>query len=300
MTFPILIDVEDSALGGVLKLLHGYPGIAKIHLDLDAAGGPKGTRKGVPIGPRKQREENAPSSTAIITAFIMTGPKRNSQVAEELERHGFSRTSSASTLTALKEKGVVYQIGNALWDLTDEAKARLKPTAALPAPADEITASDLVLQKMKSQGGTARRLELAQHLSSNNLSAASISRVMSDLKKRGKITNDAEPGVYHLAPTNGAAPAEKTEKAAKNNIKAKPEAKTPERSEKRTAIIKLLKRRKRPMTVPEIAAALDVKRGMIDGAMWRLQQLGEVEKVSPGVFQISTKNAAEEPSTAQE
>src|SRR4051812_31501931 len=117
MTFPILIEVEDSALGSVLKMLNGYPGISKLHLDLDAVNGPRGARKGVPQKPRHQRENGGPSTNDITIAFLMkNGAQKNSTIGGELAKHGFSKTSAPSVLNTLKEKGIVHGVGDALWD----------------------------------------------------------------------------------------------------------------------------------------------------------------------------------------
>jgi hypothetical protein len=37
-TFPIMIEVEEIALGPVLRKLNEMPGIAKLHLDLGRGG----------------------------------------------------------------------------------------------------------------------------------------------------------------------------------------------------------------------------------------------------------------------
>lgn len=290
MTFPILIEVEDSALGSVLKLLHGYPGIAKLHLDLDAVTAPRGTRKGIPNAPRKQRGPGEPSSSDVTIAFLMkNGAQRNTTIGDELTKHGFAKTSSPSVLNTLKEKGIVQNVGNAMWDLTDEAKAKIggAPKQALAAPSSNSTGHDIVIEKMKSLGGTAKRLELAQALSDNSHSSISIDRIITELKKRHLvIVDDGVPGTYHLAPqSNGAAPA--AEPAAT-------EAK-PKRGEKRTAIAALLRERNGPVSSADMATALGVAKGSIDGALFRLRNDGIVKTVSPGVFELTKKGMAAKP-----
>jgi biotin operon repressor len=136
MTFPLLIEVEDPALASVLRLLSKYPGVSKVHMDLDNLPGPRGTMPGLP---RKKRNPELPPIQDVIIASLINGPKNNAELEAELKRVGHDGTKGqvSGTLNALRSKGITESGGPGIHKLTQMAMDKLvgAPTPALPPPA---------------------------------------------------------------------------------------------------------------------------------------------------------------------
>jgi hypothetical protein len=133
MTFPILLEIEDPALASVIRLLNKFPGVARIHFDLDNLAGPRGKMPGVP---RKQANPDLPAIQDVIIAFLIQGPKSNDEIKQELIRVGHEGTARqvSDTLTTLRNKGITESGGRRIHQLTAMAREKLGAHAA-PAPA---------------------------------------------------------------------------------------------------------------------------------------------------------------------
>src|SRR5258708_2135645 len=74
--FSIAIDVEESALGNVLRLLNRTPGVAKFHLDLDTLSKKSVPKNGAGPGSGKyERDKDGPSNKDIVILALVDGPK---------------------------------------------------------------------------------------------------------------------------------------------------------------------------------------------------------------------------------
>ena len=128
-TFPIIIDVEEIALGTVLRKLNDMAGIAKLHLDL-GRGGESGQQaladQAVPL---RQRGANA---EATVLKLLADGPKHIGEISRAL---GGSRTRAYATMNGLRKRGL-SEAGDATatHQLTAKGRALLGGTASLPAP----------------------------------------------------------------------------------------------------------------------------------------------------------------------
>src|SRR3954452_10809825 len=134
-TFPIMLEVEEIALGAVLRKLNEMPGIAK--LDLNLGHGGQGTG-------RKQLEDAAASQLSSsheeeVIRLLMSGPKHIHEI-KALVRGPKSR--GYSVMNSLRKKGITKPIGGGMHQLTPKASSNFglaaqAPSAplALPAPA---------------------------------------------------------------------------------------------------------------------------------------------------------------------
>jgi hypothetical protein len=78
-TFPIMIEVEEIALGPVLRRLNDMPGIAKLHLDLHHGGQGAG-RKQLENHAAAKRAANGDRQQTAIT-LLMSGPKHIREIS---------------------------------------------------------------------------------------------------------------------------------------------------------------------------------------------------------------------------
>src|SRR5882672_6253552 len=108
-TFPIMIEVEELALGPVLRRLNEMPGIAKLHLDLGHGGEGAG---------KKQLEQAASNGSGnneqVAVKCLMQGPKHIGEISAAL---GGGKSRAYSTMHVLKTKGIVAGEGAGIWRL---------------------------------------------------------------------------------------------------------------------------------------------------------------------------------------
>ena len=131
-TFPIIIDVEEIALGAVLRKLNDMAGIAKLHLDL-GRGGEKGQEaladQAVPLRQRGATRE------VTVLKLLADGPKSSRDIQKLLG----GRTTAYAVLHTLRKKGLTEAGGGlSTHQLTAKGRALLKgmtaPPKALPTP----------------------------------------------------------------------------------------------------------------------------------------------------------------------
>jgi hypothetical protein len=129
-TFPIMIEVEEIALGPVLRKLNDMPGIAKLHLDLGHGGQGAGKKQ---LEHAAQRNGNGDSQQAAIKA-LLSGPKHIREISEAV---GGAKTRAYGVMTQLRKQGLAEAApGKAMHQLTKKARAQLggSEVPALPAP----------------------------------------------------------------------------------------------------------------------------------------------------------------------
>jgi len=133
-TFPIRLEVEEIALGTVLRKLNDMPGIARLHLDLERGGEGAG---------RKQLEQKAEqhvqngSREPLIVKLLMSGPKHIREISEVL---GGKKTRAYGLMNQLQKKGLTKSIGKGMHELTKAARSQLGIAAAAPAVVPALAA----------------------------------------------------------------------------------------------------------------------------------------------------------------
>lgn len=97
--FPIHIEVEELAVGKVMRQLHNTPGVAKINLDM---GAPKLNGAGAPRGPYKTRKQSVTSDETgqdlVGKTLLGKPPMRRKQLMDAFAAQGRSRSSINSVL----------------------------------------------------------------------------------------------------------------------------------------------------------------------------------------------------------
>jgi Mn-dependent DtxR family transcriptional regulator len=128
-TFPIRLEVEEIALGPVLRKLNEMPGIVKLDLDLGQGGQGAG---------RKQLEQQAAeqpkngSREPAVLKLLMDGPKHIRDISAAL---GGKKSRAYGVMNSLHKKGLTKAVGKGMHELTKLAQAQLGGVKALPAPA---------------------------------------------------------------------------------------------------------------------------------------------------------------------
>ena len=126
-TFPIIIDVEEIALGTVLRKLNDMAGIAKLHLDLGRGGESGQQAIATEAVPYRQR---GPTREAATLKLLTDGPRHHREIQKRLG----GKTTVYAVLHTLRKKGLV-EAGNGIGmhQLTAKGHALVNGTAALPA-----------------------------------------------------------------------------------------------------------------------------------------------------------------------
>jgi biotin operon repressor len=182
--FPIKLEVEEIALGAVLRKLHETAGVIKINLDLD--GGPQ-----QPNG----------RATEMILAILTKGPASRDDIAMAT---GISRTRLYAAIATLKQKHLIKAIGKHAYALSDKAARELggeqpqgKPLA-LPAPKRKdqkraspgVARTTLLVLLVKSPG--LRTMQIREALSQHGMSPKSISGIIERGKTDAVIKKNGE------------------------------------------------------------------------------------------------------------
>jgi len=214
-TFPIMIEVEEIALGPVLRKLNEMPGIAKLHLDL-SGGRPKSEDSGG--DPAHARGSGSRDYQRETTLFLIGGEKNTSEIAAHL---GGPKSRAYGATHHLKVKGIVEN-GDApsSYRLTAKARASIeahgKPPAAeaakLPkprasaakangkhpppkAPAVNGKGAALILAALAS--GPQPLAALQKALADGGMSPKSLNGRADAMKNAGLIKSDGK-GTYEL------------------------------------------------------------------------------------------------------
>ena len=188
-TFPIRLEVEEIALGTVLRKLNEMPGICGLHLDLGQGGQGPG-RKQLEEVAKEKRGETQPQK---VLKALESGPKTTSELAAML---GGKKTSVYTVIYKLRALGLEESGGKALHQLTKKAKAQLGALpAALPAPGairrgpsgraapgSSVTALRAVLADGPKSPGEVRK-----DIEAHGISPKSVSGVLERAKRSGMI-----------------------------------------------------------------------------------------------------------------
>jgi predicted Rossmann fold nucleotide-binding protein DprA/Smf involved in DNA uptake len=200
-TFPIRLEVEEIALGTVLRKLNEMPGIAKLDLDLGKGGEGPG-RKNLEAAAPAPRGNNAQA----IIKMLVTGPK---SINEMLDKLGGKKSSFYTATSKLKAQGLATSV-DGKWTLTEPARAKIdeltgksgEAAPALPAPSNKKAKKDSKGRAGKGSGpiflrtilseGPKSPSQVREHAVEHGLSSKSITGVLDRAKKAGLIKKNGE------------------------------------------------------------------------------------------------------------
>ena len=197
--FPILIEVEEIALGPVLRRLHEMTGIAKIDLQLGEGGHKPPSRQLYGHGAKA----NGNAFAQHVVGALINGPQSLQDIAAVV---GGSTSRAHSVLTNMRVKGIVQRVGRGTYKLTAKATKAMQgdhaPIAAaapvgvpaLPAPAIRKTKSGRAPQgsgplavRAALNAGPVTPATLREQLASTGMSPKGVSGVVDRAKRDGLI-----------------------------------------------------------------------------------------------------------------
>ena len=204
-TFPINIEVEEIALGAVLRKLNEMPGIVKIDLNL-GHGGQGADRRRLEQHAAEARVQNG-SREPIALKMLMEGPKHIREISAAL---GGAKSRAYGLMNSLSKKGLTRSVGKGMHELTKRAAAQLggaiKAVPALPAPAPQVKhgpagraspGSGAIILRAVLNAGPTHPSDLRKHLAEKGMSTKSISGVLDRGKKNGIIKKNGSD-LYEL------------------------------------------------------------------------------------------------------
>lgn len=196
-TFPIHLEVEEIALGTVLRKLNEMPGIAKIDLNLGHGGQGAGKKQLEHAAAKKHGNGNAQQAAV---QFLMDGPKSIKEISKAI---GGSMPRAYGTMTTLRKHGLAEAgVGPSMHQLTAKARAQLGGAVgnalvvALPAPQKvkrgpsgkrAAPNSSVIILREVLGVGPARSSDLRKQLTDRGMSTKSISGVLDRGKRHGII-----------------------------------------------------------------------------------------------------------------
>lgn len=200
--FPIMIEVEEPAVGSVLRLLKDYPGIAKLHLDLDNVG-KKPIKRQSHSGSRQKRDPEAPRGKDIIITELLSGPKNLQHLRDRLAAYQMSSGNLSSALNELRRAGITESGGAGVHRLTQRAMDELKPrladeSAQISAPkanGEKIKSIDFVLDGLRKGMSRAEIRRAGEPIGINE---RMVDGALTRLKVNKLITRGDEEGHYKL------------------------------------------------------------------------------------------------------
>jgi DNA-binding PadR family transcriptional regulator len=189
-TFPIRLEVEEIALGSVLRKLNDMPGVVDLHLDLGHGGQGAG---------RKQLEETAAKVRSgetieqTIVKLLMQGPKHINEIVQVV---GGGKPRTYGATHHLRKKGLIEPgVDKGMHQLTATARAQLG--GAVPAlPAPEVShgpggraspGSGNILLRAALEAGPVSPGDLRKRMAETGMSPKSVSGVLERAKKHGLI-----------------------------------------------------------------------------------------------------------------
>lgn len=203
-TFPIKLEVEEIALGSVLRRLNEMAGIAKIDLDLGHGG-----RK--PLADGRAKNGNGETLQAQLVAMLITGPKSVEEMSAAI---GGKKARIYGAMHALKSRKAVRTNGKGVYHLSDKAMAELSGTMpqaqtiaprapALPPPVKRgpkgraVPGSGPIVLKGALINGPLPSSDLRASLANKGMSSKSISGVL-DRAKRDRLVKLNGDKAYEL------------------------------------------------------------------------------------------------------
>ena len=209
--FHIGLEVEESAVGSLLRTLNGFPGVAKLHLDLDKVPGKKGGKRPKQNG----GESSSATSRQIILRALTSGPKNLRHLEDQLRAANLSTSSLSAHLNEMKRQGVTESGGKGVHRLTKHALSQMNRSHAIalpppekaakkkkPKPADKPRAGKgeatlAVVTAVAARGGKAARQDIIHALESQFATVRAVESSITRAKKAG-LLKSPETGVYEL------------------------------------------------------------------------------------------------------
>ncbi|HEX8836759.1 MAG TPA: hypothetical protein VF748_07475 [Candidatus Acidoferrum sp.] len=97
----IRIEVEEVAVGHLMRVLHHTPGVAKVHYDLEHSGGTSSKQNGVahPNKGRPRKEFGVTGHEFVLAVLMKAGkPLHIAELAKAFEDSGRAPTSANSAI----------------------------------------------------------------------------------------------------------------------------------------------------------------------------------------------------------
>lgn len=124
--FPINLEVEELAVGRVMRQLHNMPGVAKVSLDMGAPKKPNGDARGL-RGPYKPRKTFETSGTDEVAKLLYKKQMSTPQLSEAFAAMGRSPASTSSILHELKNDQLIKRSEDGEgWVLTKKMRDRMR------------------------------------------------------------------------------------------------------------------------------------------------------------------------------
>ena len=198
-TFPIHLEVEEIALGTVLRKLNAMPGIAKIDLNLGHGGQGAGKKQ---LQQAAAKARGAGTSEQKVVQLLMSGPKHIGEISAAV---GGAKSRAYGAVHQLKKKGLAEAgPGSGMHQLTKRARQQLggatempaaPALAALPAPRQvshgpkgrATPGSGPIILRQALNAGPVRSSDLRRSLAESGMSTKSISGVLDRGKRHGII-----------------------------------------------------------------------------------------------------------------
>jgi len=120
-TFPIMIEVEEIAVGKVMRQLNKMPGVAKLHLNMEP---PSKKANGISQPPYKKFDQKA--EEFILELLGKSQPTPTRVLRDHFADVGRRPGSTSSALNLLKKDGLIKPDDDNAWVLTKKAKDRLR------------------------------------------------------------------------------------------------------------------------------------------------------------------------------
>lgn len=229
--FPIGIEVEEVAVGRVLRVLNNTPGVAKMHLNMlneapatEEIEAVSEVRQVLP--PVRRAKEN--SSQMVVAQVLKLTPAHNTILKEALVRSGFSATSLPSLITKMRERGYVKRVGVGTWRITDkgvrhygltETKEMPKKLLSKVGPATNNGSGvrKLVLTALSS-GSQVLARDLRKLLEENEYSPKNMTGTVGKMREEGLVQSNG--GVYSLTEQGIATLKEVAASTMENNLES--------------------------------------------------------------------------------
>jgi hypothetical protein len=191
-TFPIMIEVEEIALGPVLRRLNDMPGIAKLHLQLGHGGEGAGKKQ---LEHHAAARSNNGNTEQTIIKLLLSGPKHIREIADAV---GGGKSRAYGAMTQLRKKGLAEAgEGKAMHQLTAKTRAQLGGGApalpVLPAPVKHgpkgraVPGSGQIVLRAALDAGPVSPSDLRASLGVRGMSEKSIQGVLHRAKRDGIV-----------------------------------------------------------------------------------------------------------------
>lgn len=195
-TFDIRLEIEEIALGAVLRKLNEMPGIVRLHLDLERGGEGAG-RKQLEDAAKTMHSGRETLSVRLVQSLV-DGPKNVQQLHEAI---GGIRQSIYGALNYLRKQGLTEPgEGYGVHRLTQKAQAQMGLVKSLPSPADPAAAEikptptgrnsrgsgNAILKEILS-GGPKTRSDIRALANEKGFSERSIGGVLDRAKRDGLV-----------------------------------------------------------------------------------------------------------------